>query len=148
MDYKRIGIGVLLTAILAISGCGDSTPATGTGGTPGGSCQMVATGPGTWDIFLTFESGDPIDLTGFGVSQSGCTVTMSLSDPQNGSVTITGPLSSAGVWTATLTAPNAQYTANFSGTFDGGPPYTALTITSGTDSDGDTITGASGEITL
>lgn len=152
MDEKRIGMAVLLTAIVAINGCGESTTgaggSSGTGGTPGSSCQMVATSPGTWDTFLTFEDGDPIDVTGFGVSQDGCTVTMSVSDAQNGTVTVTGPLSSTGVWTATLTAADGQYTANFSGTFSGGPPYTMLTITSGTDSDGDTITGSSGEITL
>jgi hypothetical protein len=109
---------------------------------------MVATSPGTWDIFLEIANGDPIDLTGFAATQSGCMVTMSLNDPTAGTVTITGRLSDTGVWTAMLAAPRVPYTANFSGTFSGGPPYTMLTIMSGSDSDGDTITGGSGEITL
>jgi hypothetical protein len=145
---------VLLAAIVGITGCGSSTTGTGgmtgTGGTGGSSanCQMVATSPGTWDITLNFAGGDPLEVTGLAVAQNGCTVTLSASDPQAGTITITGQLSNTGVWTAALTAPNFQYTANFSGTFSGGPPYTMLAIMSGSDSDGDTITGGFGEITL
>ena len=149
---------LLLAAIVAITGCGDSSSpsAGGTGGTAGtggaggssSTCQTVATSPGTWDILLEFAGGDPLDVTGFTVSQNGCTVTMSLSDPQVGTVTIVGPLTDTGIWTATLSAPDGPYTANFSGTFSGGPPYTMITIMSGSDSDGDTITGGSGAITL
>ena len=155
MDIRHTKMLLVIAAMLGITGCGDSASqgaggTAGTGGTggSGSSCQTVATSPGTWDIFFTFADGDPLPLNGFAVSQSGCMVTMSLTDPQAGTVTITGPLSDTGVWTAMLAAPNFQYTANFSGTFSGGPPYTLLTIMSGSDSDGDTINGASGEITL
>lgn len=152
MHIRHMKTLLMLAAIVGITGCGDSTSqgAGGTAGTggSGSSCQMVATSPGTWDILLEFQDGDPLDVTGFMVTQSGCMVTMSLNDPQVGMVTIVGPLSDTGVWTATLSAPGAQYTANFSGTFNGGPPYTMITIMSGTDSDGDTITGGSGAITL
>ncbi len=148
MQIREMKMSGLLAAMVMIMGCGDS--ATGTGGTGGNgaSCQMVATSPGTWDITFQFAQGDPIELTGLAIAQNGCTVNLSASDPQAGSVTITGPLSNTGVWTAALSAPSFQYTANFSGTFSGGPPYTMIAITSGTDSDGDTITGGSGAITL
>ncbi len=151
---------LLLVAIVAITGCGDSSSpgaggtggtggTAGTGGTGGSSsaCQTVATSPGTWDFFLQIENGDPIDVTGFMASQNGCTVTMSLSDPDVGNVTIVGPLTATGMWTASVDAPDVQYTANFIGTFSGGPPYILLTVISGSDSDGDNIIGGSGEIT-
>lgn len=154
MKIREMKKLVLLGAIVGITGCGDSTAGTGGmtgtggGGGSGAGCQMVATSPGTWDITLAFADGDPIEITELAIAQNGCTVTMSASDPQAGTITITGPLSNTGVWTAALSAPDASYSANFSGTFGGGPPYTMITIMSGTDSDGDTITGASGAITL
>jgi hypothetical protein len=152
MNIRHMKTLLLLAAIVGITGCGDSA-SQGTGGTggtggSGSSCETVATSPGTWDIQLNFAAGDPLPLTGFTVVQSGCMVTMSLSDPAVGTVTIVGPLSDTGVWTAALSAPDAQYSANFSGTFSGGPPYTSISIMSGTDSDGDTITGGFGGITL
>jgi hypothetical protein len=148
---------LLLVAIVAITGCdvssspsaGGTGGTAGTGGTGGSSsaCQTVATSPGTWDFLFQFESGDPINVTGFMASQNGCTVTMSLSDPERGTVTMVGPLTATGMWTASVSAPDIQYTANFTGTFSGGPPYILLTVISGSDSDGDTIIGGSGEIT-
>jgi hypothetical protein len=151
MNIRHMKTLLLLATIVGITGCGDSA-SQGTGGTggtggSGSSCETVATSPGTWDIQLEFAVGDPLPLTGFTVVQSGCMVTMSLSDPVAGTVTIVGPLSDTGVWTAALSAPGASYSANFSGTFSGSPPYTMITIMSGTDSDGDTITGGFGEIT-
>jgi hypothetical protein len=152
MNIRHMKTLLLLAAIVGITGCGDSA-SQGTGGTggtggSGSSCETVATSPGTWDIQLNFADGEPIALTGFAVVQSVCMVTMSLSDPVAGTVTIEGPLSDTGVWTAALSVPDAQYSANFSGSFSGGPPYTTISIMSGTDSDGDTITGGFGAITL
>ena len=142
----------VVSALMVLAACGDSGGTAGTGGSGGGgsSCEMVATSPGTWDITLEFAGGDPADVTGLTVAQSGCTVTMSLSDPM-GDLSITGPLSDTGIWTAMLSFTDTMggsYGANFSGTFSGGPPYTMITIMSGTDSEGDTITGGSGAITL
>jgi len=89
---------------------------TGTGGTRA-NCQVVATSPRIWDIALNFANGDPLDLTRLAIAQHGCTVTSSETD-----VTIAGPLSNTGVWTAALSAPRFQCTANFSGTFGGDSP--------------------------
>jgi len=148
MKTLKVSFIYLITVFtfVLISGCSkEENPSTPTP-TPA-DCQKVATSPGTWDIKLNFGGGgDPIEINGMSIVQTGCTVTMSVSDPSAGTVTITGPLSNTGVWTATLSAPG-PYTANFSGTFGGGPPYTTIGNITGSDSDNDTITSGSGAIT-
>jgi len=109
----------------------------------------TSTSTGTWDITLEYEGGDPFETTGWTAMQTGCTVTMSNDDPDCSTLSITGPLSSTGTWTAdlSLVCSEGTYTANFIANFSGGPPYDMLAIASGMDSDGDTITGGQGEIT-
>jgi len=148
MKTLKVSFIYLITVFtfVLISGCSKEENPSGNGA----DCQTVATSPGTWDITLNFANGAPHNFTGFAIVQNGCTVTMSVSDPTIGTVTITGPLSNAGVWTAALSwvAPGGQqYIANFTGTFGGGPPYTTISNISGTDSQGDNITSGSGEIT-
>jgi hypothetical protein len=138
---------IVFTFLLMFLSQGCSKEENSAGGGTSTDCQLVAKSPGTWDIILNFVNGDPTDVTGFGITQNNCTVTMSVSDQVLGTVTITGPLSNTGVWTAKYSAAGGAYTANFIGTFGGGTPYTTLTITSGTDSEGDTISGGSGIIT-
>lgn len=160
MNTSKLILVALLGGVLGALGCGDSasgssgTSGTGGSGGSGGSgsnCQMVetSTSAGTWDITLEYQVGDPFEMTGWTATQTGCTVTMSNSDPNCSTLSITGPLSSTGTWSADLdlNCIEGRYTANFTGTFSGGPPYDMLTITSGMDSDGDTITGGQGLIT-
>ena len=154
MKTLKVSFIYLITVFtfVLISGCSkEENPAgggDGGGGGGGGSdCQLVATSPGTWDITFNFAGGgDPIPLTGLAITQTGCTVTMSTSEGGT-TVTITGPLSNSGVWTAALTT-NTGYSAMFTGTFGGGPPYTTIGNITGTDSEGGTITSGSGAITL
>jgi hypothetical protein len=145
-------IATFLGTILLLVGCGETSNSSGSGGSggTGNNCQMVetSTSAGTWDITLEFAMGDPLELTELTAAQTGCTVTMSASDADC-TLGITGPLSSAGVWNADLdiNCTQGQYVADFTGTFSGGPPYDMLSITSGSDSDGDTISGGEGAIT-
>lgn len=139
---------IALTFLLMFLSLGCSKEENPAGGGNSTDCQLVATSPGTWDITLNFVGGDPKGYNSMSIVQSGCTVTMSRTEA-GGTVTITGPLSNTGVWTAALTETQgtSTYTANFTATFGAPPPYTTLIITSGTDSDGDTISGGSGAIT-
>jgi len=154
MNIRVMGpfITAFLAATLPLVGCGDSSTPSGSGGTggSGANCQMVetSTANGTWDITLEFAAGDPLELTGLTAAQTGCTVTMTASE-QGCTLSATGPLASTGTWTPKLNinCPTGQYVANFVGTFSGGPPYDMLTITSGSDSDNDTISGGQGMIT-
>jgi len=159
MNTSKLTPIALLGGALMALGCGESTSSSGgSGGTAGtggsggsSSCQMVetSTSQGTWDITLEYQAGDPFESTGWTASQTGCNVTMSIDDPGCTTLSVTGPLSSAGTWTAqmSLVCTAGTYTANFTGDFSGGPPYNMLTVLSGTDSDGDTITGGQGVIT-
>ncbi len=155
MNIRVMGpfITAFLAATLPLVGCGDSSNPSGSGGTggSGANCQMVetSTANGTWDITLEFVAGDPFELTGLTAAQSGCTVTMTASEADC-TLNATGPLSSTGTWAANMNincTTQGQYMADFSGTFSGGPPYNVLTITSGSDSQGDTISGGQGMIT-
>jgi len=146
-------IVAFLAATLSLAGCGSSSTPSGSGGTggSGANCQMVetSTANGTWDITFDFTAGDPLQLTGLTAAQSGCTVSMVASEADC-TLNATGPLSSTGTWTANLNincTTQGQYVADFTGTFSGGPPYDMLTITNGSDSEGDTISGGHGEIT-
>ena len=149
MKTLKVSFIYLITVFtfVLISGCSKEENPSGNGGNGdnGADCQLVATSPGTWDIKLNFAEGDPIEINGMSIVQTGCTVTMSISGG-GVTITITGPLSNTGVWTAVYTA--GSYTINFTGTFGGGPPYTTIANISGTDSDDVTITSGSGEITL
>jgi hypothetical protein len=155
MNISKLASIALLGGALMALGCGESTTSSGgtggSGGSGGASCQMVetSTSEGTWDITLEYQVGDPFELNGWTATQTGCTVTMSMNDPDCTTLSITGPLSSTGTWTADLSliCSEGTYTANFTGDFSGGPPYDMLTVLSGTDSDGDTITGGQGVIT-
>lgn len=158
MNTSKLVLIALLGGALMALGCGDASSGTGgtgggTGGSAGsggGSCEMVetSTSAGTWDITLEYQVGDPNELTEFVATQTGCTVTMSTSDPDCSTLSITGPLSSTGTWTADLNfiCSTGTYTADFTADFTGGPPYNMLTVVSGMDSDGDTITGGQGAI--
>ncbi|MBK7631739.1 MAG: hypothetical protein IPJ23_13755 [Ignavibacteriales bacterium] len=143
LGYFNYLIAFTFLLMFLSQGCSkEENPA---GGGTSTDCQLVAKSPGTWDITLNFPNGDPYEFTGMSIVQTSCTVTMSKTE-QGQTITVTGPLSNTGVWTASLSL-TGGYTANFSCNFGGGPPYTTITNISGTDSEGDTISGGSGAIT-